>query len=67
MESYRDLNFFKLAFKVNFMSDKTLFTVSPNLDTYIYLIFLRMSSMFFLGLTVFNAIVVIPIYSTGDI
>lgn len=67
MEKYRNLNFFKLGFKVNFMSDKTLFTVSPNIDTYIYLLFLRMSSTFFFGLSLFNAIVVVPIYSSGDI
>jgi hypothetical protein len=54
--------FFFLPFAV---SDEKLFSMSPDIDTYIYLLFLRMSLAFFALLAAINILVTIPIYSTG--
>ena len=48
------------------MRDQDLFTMAPDLDTYVYLVFLRMSLWFFVCLAAINALVVMPIYSTGS-
>ena len=54
--------FFTLAIKIK---DSDLMTISPSIDTYIYLVFLRMSLWFFIILAFINGLFVVPIYSTG--
>lgn len=54
--------FFTLAICIK---DSDLLTLSPSIDTYIYLTFLRMSLWFFSILTLINGLFVVPIYSTG--
>lgn len=54
--------FFKLPWSV---LDSELFAMAPDIDTYVYLVFLRMSVGFFLVLAIFNTIALMPIYYTG--
>lgn len=48
------------------MREAELFDLAPDMDTYIYLLFLRMSLGFFLSLSIFNVAVAMPLYISGS-
>jgi hypothetical protein len=53
-------------FKLMFISNKNLFILAGNLDTYIYLLFLRIAVYYSFILMVVNCGVLLPIYANGN-
>jgi hypothetical protein len=47
------------------LRDCELFNMSSDVNTYVYLVFLRMSLRFFLVLALVNCLILIPLYTTG--
>jgi len=47
------------------LRDYELFNMSTDVNTYVYLVFLRMSLRFFLVLGIVNCLILIPLYTTG--
>lgn len=67
LDKYKNSYKLKLFFTLCFISDKKIFNLAPDLNTYIYILFLRLSLNFILCLTLINAVVLIPLYLTGII
>lgn len=67
LETFKNTYKVKLFFTLCYMSDNKLFNLSPDLDTYIYVLFLRSSLNFFLCLALINGVFLIPMYLTGVI
>ena len=49
------------------ISDKELFVLSGDIDTYIYLLFLRNCVYFLTILTILDCSILLPLYATGTV
>lgn len=49
------------------ISDKQLFVLTRDIDTYVYMLFLRNLIYFMLILCLINCSVLLPLYETGNI
>jgi hypothetical protein len=61
------MNGLKRLFKLLRISDKELFVLSGDIDTYVYLLFLRNCVYFMTILGIIDCSILIPLYGTGDI
>ena len=52
--------------KLLVISDKKLFVMSGNIDTYVYLLFIRNLVYFVTILCVLNCGILLPLYATGE-
>ena len=66
IERFRKQGTLKLFLTLPFkLRDSELFTMSPDIDTYVYLLFLRMSLSFFAILSCLNLLLALPLYLSG--
>jgi hypothetical protein len=54
-------------FKLLRISDKELFVLASEIDTYLYLLFLRNVIYLFTIMSIVDGAVLIPLYATGDV
>lgn len=64
--TYEKMNGCGKFFKLMLISDKELYVLAGDIDTYIYLLFLRMAVYFMFALCIVNNGVLLPIYSNGS-
>lgn len=66
LDMIRNQSNFRLFFTLPWsLKDNELFTLATDVNTYMYLVFLRMTLRFFLVLAVLNCLILIPLYTTG--
>lgn len=66
-ESYMQMNGFIKFCKLLVIKEKDLFVLSGDIDTYIYMLFLKYIIYLVAGLCVINMPILIHLYMTGDI